>query len=369
VRRAAAEPVKWEDLGRMTARHRVEGLVHDGLKRAGIVPPAPLAASLAEEAGDIAMRNLGFAAECMRLKALFEEAGADHLFIKGVTLNILAYGTLALKKACDIDLLVGSEHYGQAVKLAEQAGYRCLIPGPDPTQDEILGWARVHKHTLWRRAGVTLELHSSLVENPPLLPGLSLRSPRQAVEVAPGMALPTLAKDELFAYLCAHGATHGWSRLKWLADVAALIGGEEDSEIERLYRRSVALGGGRSAAQALLLSALLFDTRLPPALERELRADRVNRLLVRLALATVTLGAPGQELDEMTLGTARIHLSYLLLERGLAFKWRQAGRSLFGGPGEGGSPARRLLRPFAYVPRWLLRRVRVSREATAKRAA
>ena len=131
------------------ARHRVEGLVHDGLKRAGVVPPEALGASLAAEAGDIARRNLGFAAECKALAAMLDEAGADHLFIKGATLNILAYGTLALKKACDIDLLVDPDAYERAVELVEARGYRCVIPGPDPSRADILDWAKSHKHTIW----------------------------------------------------------------------------------------------------------------------------------------------------------------------------------------------------------------------------
>lgn len=36
-------------------------------------------------------------------------------------------------------------------------------------------------------------------------------------------ARPILGDGELFAYLCLHGARHGWARLKWLADVAAWL--------------------------------------------------------------------------------------------------------------------------------------------------
>jgi hypothetical protein len=32
-----------------------------------------------------------------------------------------------------------------------------------------------------------------------------------------------LGEDDPVAYLCMHGALHWWSRLKWLADVNALI--------------------------------------------------------------------------------------------------------------------------------------------------
>src|SRR4051794_38412557 len=90
IRAAAEAPIDWDGFGRLVVRHRVEGIVHDGLRRAGVAPPAELAASLAAEASDIARRNLAFAAECLALDRMLAEAGADRLFIKGATLSILA---------------------------------------------------------------------------------------------------------------------------------------------------------------------------------------------------------------------------------------------------------------------------------------
>ena len=360
IRQSAAAPIDWDGFGKLVARHRVAGLVHDGLTRARVEAPAPLAAKLGEEAGDIARQNLLFAAECLRLEGRFGALG--HLFLKGVTLNVLAYGSLAYKQAIDIDLLVAPEDYESAIDLLRGAGYRCVVPGPDPSTEEILLWVKGHKHSNWiGPAGLPLELHAGLIDNPLLLPKLGADAPSQTIEVAPGKALPTLATEELFAYLCAHGAAHGWARLKWLADVAALVSREDKPGIERLHARSVALGGGRSAGQALLLSSILFGLELPPALKSELESDRCTRILVRLAMRNFTLGGMGRELDEMVLGTAGIHLSYLLLERGAGFKLRQLKRTLLGASSEGAPLPKRLLRPIALVPRWLLRRAREAR--------
>ncbi|HEY5722236.1 MAG TPA: nucleotidyltransferase family protein [Allosphingosinicella sp.] len=360
VRLAAAVGIDWDGFGKLVRRHRVAGLVHDGLVRAGVEAPAPLAARLADESGEIARQNLAFAAESLRLDALFAPLG--HLFLKGVTLNMLAYGSLAYKQAVDVDLLVTPADYEAAIALLRGAGYRCIVPGPEPRTEEILLWVKGHKHSNWvSAAGLSLELHAGLVDNPLLVQGLGAHSPGQQVEVAPGKALPTLATEELFAYLCAHGAAHGWARLKWLADVAALVSHEDGPGIERLHARSVELGGGRSAGQALLLSSILFGLELPPALAARLEGDRGTRILARMAIRNFTLGGMGRELDEMVLGTAGIHLSYLLLGRGAGFKLRQLRRTLLGGPSEGAPLAKRLLRPIAFFPRWLLRRAREAR--------
>ena len=39
-------------------------------------------------------------------------------------------------------------------------------------------------------------------------------------------SLRTLGDAELFAYLCVHGASHCWFRLKWLADLNAWLAGQ-----------------------------------------------------------------------------------------------------------------------------------------------
>jgi hypothetical protein len=335
---------------RTARRHRVEGLVHDGLKQAGIVPPPSVDTALAAAAAAIARDNLRFAAEAARLDRTMREARVDFLFVKGVTLNRLAYGTLALKKAIDIDMVVDPAGYEAAIGAVEAAGYRCIQPREGAGRAEILDWAKRTKHSIWLRGSIMLELHTAFVDSERMLGGVSTASPRQQVEVAKGIALPTLARDELFAYLAVHGATHAWSRLKWLADIAAFAVREPDS-LESVYRRSLTLGAGRSGGQALLLAHDLLGLPMPASLFEELSGDGAIRYLARVALDAMA-GAGDRELDEMVLGTAAIHLSHLRLKKGLGFKLHEIRRKL--GSGEGDS----LLSPLLAAPKWLLRRAR-----------
>ena len=108
--------------------------------------------------------------------------------------------------------------------------------------------------------GIVLDLHVRLADNPALLPVIGARSPTQDVEVSPGITLPTFQNEELFAYLCVHGASSAWFRLKWISDFAALASRFEPAELDRLYQRSQELGAGRAAGQALLLADRLFGT-------------------------------------------------------------------------------------------------------------
>ena len=351
--RDAAAGADWGRLLKVAVRHRVEGLVRDALTRAGVAPPPEVDEALARAGRSTARDNLLLAAEAARAGAALDRAGIPYLVMKGAPLAMLAYGTLALKRAADIDIAVETERYGEAIALLRTLGFACEVPGPDASDAAIVNAAARDKHSLWVRGGLALELHSSLVDSPLLLPGLSVRSPRRAVAIGPGIVLPTLAGDELFAYLCVHGATHAWSRLKWIADVAALIAPADPAEIERLYRRSLALGGGRSAAQALLLCAALFGTELPAPLARELGRDRATRFLVATALRAMLSGDGETELDDLPLGTMRIHVSHFLLLPGWRFKLFELRRKLGGGGGVSGA--------LLAGPRWLARRARTAR--------
>lgn len=356
IAEAAVEGLDWPKFLRIVRRQRVEGLVDAALRQSGIDVPGGIASELAASSAAIARENLLHAAASLRLQRSFGEAGIPILFVKGVTLSMLAYGTLALKKARDIDIVVPPEALGRAFELLEREGYRCLTAPP------VSGGTEARKDTEWAdRSGILLELHGGLVDNPLLLPGLGASSPSQLVSIGSGKSLPTLRKDELFSYLCVHGATHAWSRLKWLADVAALLEKEDEAEIERLYRRSIELGAGRSSAQALLLCSDLLGVHVPANLLRELRSDRATRWLVSVALISMAGSPAERELDETVLGTVPIHLSHFLLERGRKYKFAELRRKSAGRP----TATRpklpgylKFLDPVIAVPLWLRSRVR-----------
>jgi hypothetical protein len=312
VRAAAAAGLDWPLVERIARRHRVEGLVHKALADAGVGSPFASAANV------IVRRNLAHAAEAARLHARLEEAGIRHLFVKGVTLDILAWRSLAVKSSIDIDVLVDPARYGEACSLLFEAGYACTHPG-GRSAPEIEAYARRNKDSVWnhRRRGITVELHQRLAGNTALLPTLSAHSPSQQVDVSPGIALPTLARDELFAYLCVHGALTAWSRLKWPADLTALLAREDD--LEGLYRRAALLAPGRAVPQALLVCEALFGLPLG-RLSEELRRDKRNLWLARTALETMVRGGADAELSDQPLGTARIHYSILFLQKGFRYK-------------------------------------------------
>jgi len=335
-----AAGVDWALLERVAGRHRVEALVWDGLKQAGVDVPADTAASLAPATAGIARDNLLMAGECLRLNRLLGEAGVSALFLKGLTLAILAYGDLSLKKGWDIDLLISPEELAPAVRLLKQEGYKCILPATEEPGDALPSWHANWKESVWQNEakGTYIELHTALVDNPFLLSKIDARTPSQRVEILRGAPLRTLAKDELFAYLCVHGASSGWFRLKWIADVAALLAAEPPEEISRLYRRSQELGAGRAAAQGLLLASHLFQTSIGDGLVHELRAGAANRWLFRTALRLMAGRNVATELHDKRLATMPIHMMQLALLPGWRFKAAELSRQTSGIRGRMAAP-------------------------------
>jgi hypothetical protein len=250
----------------------------------------------------------------------------DLIFVKGITLSRLAYGDPFIKTSSDIDILVKAEDIEKAAGLLRELGLRPLVPA-DASLGGLVRWHAASKESAWIKSdtGQVVELHTRLVDNERLIPAIGMSSPRQEVEIGPGRTLPTLCDYDLVAYLFVHGACSAWYRLKWIADVSAILSRMDAGEIERVYRFARARSAGRAAAQALLLAQRLFDAPVSSVLANELKGDPVNRMLVEVALRKLL---KAQEPTERFGGTAIFHLSRPFLLEGWAFALNDLGRQI-----------------------------------------
>ena len=271
-------------------RHRLAGLVHNALTSARLTVPPEIARRIAGQATELVRQNLTHAAEAARLQRLFTEAHLSVVFIKGVSLAALAYGNIGLRHSGDIDLLVSAEAISKACAIVECAGYRRLLPPPNFSEAQLRMWLHRCKEIWYVHDGkqLVLELHSRLFDNPRLMSDILVDGPLRTVSVAKGIHLPTFAEEDLFAYLCTHGAVHCWFSLKWLADIGALLAQQSEGDIERLYLAAEARGAGQSAAEAMLLCRHLLGTMIPDRLIATMRRRSAMRWLEAIAMKAMT---------------------------------------------------------------------------------
>jgi hypothetical protein len=220
-----------------------------------------------------------------------------------------------------------------------------------------------------RDSRVFTELQWRVADNPELLKDVHAGSPTQNVAVAQNdvvadaLSVRTLARDDLFAYLCIHGAHHAWSRLKWLADLNAFIVAT-GADVMHLHRYAQAKGAGFCSGQALLLCQHLFALPLPDSLASELQGTaRVRKLyaIAADAMADRTRGAGGG--GNMP-AAARSFWTQFLLGQGWAFfaaQCRIASIGIIDVISLPLPPYLHFLYPLLRLPLWLWRRATASR--------
>jgi len=326
VAAAAAAPIDWERFERITAKHRVTALAHDGLRRANIPVPAGVAGRLSDAAVSVGRKALATARETLRLQQTFDAAAIPAVFIKGTSLAILAYGDLGIKQAADIDLLTTPECVLAGRHLLERLGYAPIdFDGLDDSQ--FVRAAEFTKECLFEHPslGIAVDLHWRLLENPCLLPEIGALSPTREVEIGDAV-VRTLVDDLLFAYLCTHGTMHGWARFKWLADVGAFLSRFDEAEIERLYRAALRHGAGRSPAATLLLCDRLLGLAIPASLRAECSGDRIARALAATALRCMTWRGGEVEFRYLSGVSLAIMFSHFRITSGRRYLWGEVSR-------------------------------------------
>ena len=320
IHAAAAGLLDWSRFVRVARRHRVVGLVHDGLTRARPDVPQEVVREIGAQAAMLVRQNLTMAAEALRLQRLFDEAGLPLLFLKGSSLAALAYGNLGLSGGQDIDLLVPYQTLPAATAVLARAGYRRFDPPPDisDAQLQLLMPLRKDFGFVHEATGLPIELHWRLFLNPHAMAEASIMAASRVVRLPGTEGLHTMGEEDLFAYLCMHGALHWWNRLKWLADFNALLVAVPEGGVERLFRAAEAKGTGRAAAQALLLCQRIFGVSLPAPLMAAIAKSGTARWLETTALNAMTIGQGERDPHDARFGTTRGSLSTLLLSR----SWR-----------------------------------------------
>ncbi|HSF12078.1 MAG TPA: nucleotidyltransferase family protein, partial [Erythrobacter sp.] len=207
-------------LARVARRHQVSALVAARLTDSGQPVPEQLR-SQAEAARRRALRQLALSLE---LVEILERANITTVVLKGVALSQRAFGSPLLRGAVDIDLLVRPQDVAAAWQALARAGLRQITPAAPLEGARLALFCRAAKDSLHRHpsGGPVLELHWRLADEmaEALMPD---ETELTAIMLAPGQNVRMLDDPTLFLYLCTHGAAHGWARLKWLADVAALM--------------------------------------------------------------------------------------------------------------------------------------------------
>ena len=314
ITRAATGSIDWKRFLALVNRHRVGPLAAQGLASARVMLPRWLSEQTDRMPQRAAFAEMAMAAELVRLQRLLIAEGIATIALKGPALSLRAFGKFGLRTYRDLDLLIPDTRLGEACAVLEHAGYRVGEPAaaePDATDS----WRKNHKDLLLihRDTGFPVELHWRLFDNRTVMP-LSHLPADVALGFAPLDEIQVLPIKADLAYLCVHGAMHGWSRLKWLADVNALLATIPGAALTKIVATST--GSSRVAvAQALILCRDLLGASFPAVIDGVLSRSVAGRLLARLAWAQIRRSGV-QELEQRRFATTVKNLSHYALLRG-----------------------------------------------------
>ena len=237
--------------------------------------------TLREDARLIAAANLLMAEEFRALSADFASAGIPVLFVKGLTLGMLAYGDIATKAAVDIDLLIEPHALPDAAALLDAHGYQRVQPEPAMTMTQLAAWHALRKESTWLKRGSRLQvdLHTRLADNDRLIPAIGI-----GLAAADGRAVARDRAADAKPRRAVRLSLRPWRVERLVPAQMDLRPGCFDRTERRAcgltpQQRGTARRGPGCGAGAVLADRLFGTLDGACGLRTELNRDRANRLL------------------------------------------------------------------------------------------
>jgi hypothetical protein len=108
--------------------------------------------------------------------------------------------------------------------------------------------------------------------------------------------VPALAIEDELVLICIHGAKHFWERLLWIADVAALVERQKDTDWKRTFESAKAVGAKTMVRASLRLAHELLKAPLADKVQEQVMGDGAAGKLAAQSLKWLVPGseaAPG----------------------------------------------------------------------------
>ncbi|MCS0788054.1 nucleotidyltransferase family protein [Cytobacillus firmus] len=267
--------IDWDLFLQLAFHHRLYPLLYSKLmKMENSFIPAKVLQSLSQSYRKNTFQMLHLCGEMEQLSKLFQENEIRPLFLKGPVLAVDFYGEISLRTCGDLDILIPINDLEKANDLLEYLGYK----KNEYIQTLLNDWKWRHHHfTYYHPTKRTkIEIHWRLNPAPSKEPPFNELWERRRKSSITSYPTYFMGKEDLFFFLVTHGARHGWSRLRWLADIHQIVKKDLNWDaLNKLLKRyqSCHIGG-----QSLLLSSQLLNTELIKDMQPIIKGNRSYKL-------------------------------------------------------------------------------------------
>ena len=275
----ASAIVDWQDLVACAREHRIAPLLFERIVQQAVPVAAETNDELGKEYDRNLLRSLANATELVTVLKDFEQRGISAMPFKGVVLASSIYGSLNLRPAGDLDLLIFEQDIKRASAALRERGYQLTTRA---LEDGSPAFDNYHEFHFERPSdGMVLEIRWKLELQPRFRHdlGLGWLWPHRRTAKLGGVEVPDIDPERLLLILSMHGSKHVWSRLIWVCDIAKLLETRSSIDWRLVTAEARRVGLWRSVALGVILAQRICGIAIPEDVRREFESDRDARTL------------------------------------------------------------------------------------------
>jgi Uncharacterised nucleotidyltransferase len=242
-------------------------------------------------------KNLRLIFELNRVIKTLNDNGIEVLPYKGLTLSVVAYGSLYLRHFNDVDFLVKKNKYLEVQNILHNLGY--ITPNYLPFHSvksnnnfrEYFGeYTAVHP-----KGNICIDVHRYILGGGNLT--LKLDSDRfwaRRIQVLiGGQDIWTLCPSDNLLYLCMNGLKDDWQSLRTVCDISELIKNHPDLCWNKLFQEAIELKIARPLLLGILIARYLLSTPIPHDVLTSLEKDVIVTSVARKACTRLKMSLDG----------------------------------------------------------------------------
>lgn len=275
------QSIDWWKLFELATWHGTCPLIARLLGEFQDIVPADVWSRFREKANSTAKKNVLFAAELIKLKALLDGNGIEFISYKGLPLSLQAFGNLDCREFSDIDIIVDRARVTDVQKILLDANFS-MEPADRILSNDFIYSSLFRKlafeQTFSRRpqgdvvATSVIDVHWEVA--PPYVISFdfaTLKTGTIEMELF-GRPIRTFKPELSIVLLCCHGTKHEWSRLRWIVDIASIIQAHPNLNWQEVYETAREFGLASKVDLALMLCGELpqYQLNLPEAVASRL---------------------------------------------------------------------------------------------------
>ncbi len=282
IRQQLSMPLNWSEIVAQANRHGISQLLFHTIQQIeGAALPEAVHSTLRGRFDRAIRRNLLLTGELLRIINLLGERGITAVPFKGPVLAEKLYNNLALRVFGDLDILIEPETAETAKSLMLADGYQFHYH-PDSAHQFVKANSQIVVEVHWEAISFGSDWLRK-IKSKALPTTLSHLGPRLQETKLGGKAISTLSPEDTLLILTIHGSKHWWSRINWLADIAALIDVYPNLDWAWVIDQTDRWEIRRLVFLGLYMVQELLSADLPAIIQQQLTAEPALEKLSNLA--------------------------------------------------------------------------------------